>query len=223
MVTPDELVTEHTILSVVIGSRAYGLGTSDSDVDRRGVYAAPSSAWWGFDKPPTHVEGPDPERFSWELERFLELVLAANPAALECLWSPVVEFSDVLGDELTGLRTRLLSRRVYQTFLGYANAQFDRLSSPTDLRDWKRAMHMVRLLISARHTLATGEVLIDVSAWRQQLLTILRGEADWGSVRAWRDKLAQQAEEAHSATRLPVHPDRAAAEDFLINVRRTRL
>ncbi|HIW63866.1 MAG TPA: nucleotidyltransferase domain-containing protein [Candidatus Stackebrandtia excrementipullorum] len=223
MVTPDELITEHTILSVVVGSRAYGLSTADSDVDLRGVYAAPSSAWWGFSKPPTHVEDPGGDRLYWELERFLELALQGSPTVLECLWSPIVEYSDPLGDELLGLRSQLLSRRVYQSFLGYANSQFDRLASPVSARDWKRAMHMVRSLISVRHTLTTGELLIDVGAWRQQLLTIRRGEADWGSVRAWRDKLAQQAEEAYSTTRLPARANRAAAERFLIEVRRTRL
>ena len=223
MVTPDELVTEHTILSVVVGSPAYGLRTANGDVDLRGVYAAPSSAWWGFDKPPTHVEGPSPRQFSWELERFLTLALAGNPLALECLWSPMIEYRDVLGTELTSLRSRLLSRRIYQTFLEYSNAQFDRLSSPAHPRDWERAMHMVRLLISLRHTLTTGEMLIDVTPWRHQLLAIRRGKADWGSVRAWRDKLAQQVEEANAATSLPARPDRAAAEDFLISVRRIRL
>jgi hypothetical protein len=35
-----ELVRRHTILAVVVGSRAYGLAGPDSDHDRRGVYAA---------------------------------------------------------------------------------------------------------------------------------------------------------------------------------------
>ena len=71
------LVRDHTVLSVVVGSRAYGLATETSDVDRRGVYAAPTPLFWGFTKPPTHVDEPDAERFSWELERFLGLALAA--------------------------------------------------------------------------------------------------------------------------------------------------
>ncbi|MET0417325.1 MAG: nucleotidyltransferase domain-containing protein, partial [Actinoplanes sp.] len=48
------LVTEHTILAVVVGSRAYGLATPGSDHDRRGVFAAPTAAFWRLDKPPTH-------------------------------------------------------------------------------------------------------------------------------------------------------------------------
>src|SRR3954454_14609568 len=41
-----ELVREHTILAVVVGSRAYGLDSPGSDHDRRGVYAAPTRSFW---------------------------------------------------------------------------------------------------------------------------------------------------------------------------------
>ena len=61
--------------------------------------------------PPAHVEGPAPEWFSWELGRFCELALKANPNLLEVLafdrTSPVIEQSRmfdimVVGDELPG-------------------------------------------------------------------------------------------------------------------------
>lgn len=40
------------VLSVVVGSHAQGLATLESDVDRRGVFVAPTSDFWRFDKPP---------------------------------------------------------------------------------------------------------------------------------------------------------------------------
>jgi predicted nucleotidyltransferase len=61
------------VLAVVVGSRAYGLDGPGSDVDRRGVYAAPTRAFWRLDKPPTHLDGPADEQFSWEFERFCTL------------------------------------------------------------------------------------------------------------------------------------------------------
>ena len=36
------LVVSHTVYTCVVGSRAYGLAGPDSDVDRRGVYHAPT-------------------------------------------------------------------------------------------------------------------------------------------------------------------------------------
>lgn len=86
--TPEDLVRNHTIYSCVMGSRAFGLATEDSDTDRRGIFLAPTPLYWRLVKPPTHVEGPADEQFSWELERFCELALRANPNILECLHSP---------------------------------------------------------------------------------------------------------------------------------------
>ncbi|MEW9550887.1 nucleotidyltransferase domain-containing protein [Nonomuraea sp. NPDC050783] len=92
------------ILSVVMGSRAYGLDTGASDTDRRGVFAAPTAAFWRLDKPPTHRDGPLPEQFSWEVERFCRLALEADPTVLECLWSPLVEVATPAGLRLRELR-----------------------------------------------------------------------------------------------------------------------
>ena len=78
---------EHTIYAAVVGSRAFGLDTDDSDTDTRGVYVAPTEAFWSLAKPPAHVDGPEPEWFSWEVERFCELALKSNPNLLEVLHS----------------------------------------------------------------------------------------------------------------------------------------
>ena len=77
-----DLVRDHTIYSCVMGSRAFGLATDDSDTDRRGVFLAPTALFWRFEKPPTHLEGPAEEQFSWEriAERTLEVYREAIDA-----------------------------------------------------------------------------------------------------------------------------------------------
>ncbi|WP_179271464.1 nucleotidyltransferase domain-containing protein [Actinomadura meyerae] len=228
MTNPDrgpapDLVRDHTILSVVTGSRAYGLATSESDVDRRGVYAAPAPLFWGFTKPPTHLDGPLPEQFSWELERFCELALGANPTVLECLWSPLVERVTPVGEELLAVRTAFLSRHAHRTFLRYAEAQFRKLEG--DLRNggaprWKHVMHMLRLLVSGLHLVRHGEPLVDVGDLRDRLLAVRRGEVAWPEIEEWRASLTAGIDTAMAATPLPPEPDRAAVEDLLISVRR---
>ncbi|MEU8340719.1 nucleotidyltransferase domain-containing protein [Spirillospora sp. NPDC048832] len=228
MTNPDrgpapDLVRDHTILSVVTGSRAYGLATSESDVDRRGVYAAPAPLFWGFTKPPTHLDGPLPEQFSWELERFCELALGANPTVLECLWSPLVERVTPVGEELLAVRTAFLSRHAHRTFLRYAEAQFRKLEG--DLRNggaprWKHVMHMLRLLVGGLHLVRHGEPLVDVGDLRDRLLAVRRGEVAWPEIEEWRASLTAGIDEAMAATPLPAEPDRAAVEDLLISVRR---
>ncbi|MBT2369654.1 nucleotidyltransferase domain-containing protein [Streptomyces sp. ISL-10] len=221
--TPETLVRDHTIYSCVMGSRAFGLATESSDTDRRGVFLAPTALYWRFAKPPTHVEGPEEERFSWELERFLELALRANPNILECLHSPLVEQVDDAGRELLSLRGAFLSRLAHGTFVRYADGQRRKLEA--DVRQhgaprWKHAMHLLRLLASCRDLLRTGELVIDVGADRDRLLEVKRGEVPWERVESWMTRLSEEADSAAHATPLPPEPDRARVEDFLVRVRR---
>ncbi|MGP3771303.1 nucleotidyltransferase domain-containing protein [Streptomyces sp. SDT5-1] len=220
---PEDLVRDHTIYSCVMGSRAFGLATDASDTDRRGVFLAPTPLFWRFEKPPTHVDGPAEEQFSWELERFCELALRANPNVLECLHSPLVEHLTDTGRELLSLRGAFLSRQAYETFTRYAVGQRRKLEA--DVRThgaprWKHAMHLLRLLISCRDLLRSGELVIDVGEHREPLLAVKRGEVPWAEVDRRMARLAAQAEEAAARTPLPAEPDRARVEDFLVRTRR---
>ncbi|WP_155338899.1 nucleotidyltransferase domain-containing protein [Acrocarpospora corrugata] len=209
--------TDHTVLSVVVGSRAQGLDTAASDTDRRGVYAAPTSSFWRLDKPPTHLDGPLPEQFSWEIERFVSLALTCDPTVIECLWSPIVERVTPIGAELRELRPAFLSRRARKSFLEYADTLRKRIDPESP--KWKSAMHMIRLLLSGRHLALHGEPLVHVGGHRDRLLAIRRGEIPWPEVQAWRARLIADLDEAPDG--LPADPDRAAVEDFLIAVRKT--
>ncbi|MFC8872277.1 DNA polymerase beta superfamily protein [Streptomyces sp. NPDC057148] len=221
---PETMVRDHTIYACVMGSRAFGLATEDSDTDRRGVFLAPTPLFWRFEKPPTHVEGPAREQFSWELERFCELALRANPNILECLHSPLVESVDDTGRELLSLREAFLSRRVHETFTRYAQGQRRKLDS--DVRThgaprWKHAMHLLRLLTSARDLLRTGVLTIDVGDRREPLLAVKRGEVPWPEVESRMNRLVAEGDEAAARSPLPAEPDRRRVEDFLVRVRRT--
>ncbi|MFI7127101.1 DNA polymerase beta superfamily protein [Nonomuraea sp. NPDC050153] len=212
-------MTDDMILTVVVGSRAYGLETDASDTDRRGVFVAPTAAFWRLEKPATHRDGPLPEQLSWEVERFCVLALEANPTVLECLWSPIVEVITPAGRRLRELRGAFLSERARQTFVGYADSQFRRLDPAAP--KWKQAMHMIRLLLSGLHLVRHGEPLVQVGPLRERLLAIRRGEVPWAEVDAWRAELAAQVAAAGSA--LPERPDRERVEDFLIGVRKEHL
>ncbi|MHC3817695.1 MULTISPECIES: nucleotidyltransferase domain-containing protein [unclassified Streptomyces] len=225
MISPSDeaLVRDHTVYSCVMGSRAFGLATDGSDTDLRGVFLAPTPLFWRFEKPPAHVEGPADEQFSWELERFCELALRANPNVLECLHSPLVEHADATGQELLSLRGAFLSRRAQGTFVRYAMGQRRKLEA--DVRQhgaprWKHAMHLLRLLTSGRDLLRTGELTIGVGAARDGLLAVRRGEVPWPEVERRMNRLAEENDAAAADSPLPGEPDRARIEDFLIRTRR---
>jgi predicted nucleotidyltransferase len=217
-----ELVEEHTILAVVVGSRAYGLDGPESDHDRRGVYAAPTRAFWPLDKPPAHLDGPLEEQFSWEIERFCTLALQANPTVLEVLWSPLVEKITAEGQELVEARAAFLSRRVAETYGSYARDQLKRVNARRERSgetNHKQAMHMIRLLIAGAHVLRTGEILLDVSPLRERLLSVKRGELPWETVTAWAQHLLGDLAAAAQTSRLRDSPNRAKISQLLVSVR----
>lgn len=217
------LVAEHTIWSTVVGSRAFGLATEQSDLDRRGVFLAPTPLFWSLRKPPTHVDGPDPEQFSWEVERFCQLALRANPNALEVLYSPLVETSTPLGGELSALRGAFLSRLAHRTYTGYADRQLDRVRADLRARGaprWKHVLHLLRLLMCCDVLLRTGRLELDVGPHRDRLLAVRRGEVGWPEVERWRSSLVERTERALAASPLPEAPDTEAVDAWLVSVRR---
>ncbi|MEU4195107.1 nucleotidyltransferase domain-containing protein [Kribbella sp. NPDC026611] len=222
----DRLVLEHSIYAAVVGSRAFGLDTDNSDTDTRGVYVAPTEAFWSLAKPPTHVDGPAEEWFSWEVERFCELALKANPNLLEVLHSPLVVRQTPLGEELVGLRQSFLSQLVYQTYSGYVLSQFKKLEA--DFRrdgqpKWKHVMHLIRLLLAARSLLLEATLTVDVGPHRDRLLAVKRGDLPWDEVERWRLSLHEELDKALQQTILPATPDVTKVDRWLREVRRRSL
>lgn len=218
-----DLVREHTLLSTVIGSRAYGLAGPDSDTDRRGVYAAPTELFWGLMKPPDSVEGPEPERLSWEVEHFCLLALKANPSVLDVLASPLVEECTQAGQELRELLPAFLSLRAVKTFRRATEQQFTRAQATMaegGEPKWKQVMHGLRLLLVCQHLVRTGALDLDATPHREELLEIRSGGRDWESVRTRVIGVQAEIELAEPDSPLPAMPDRAAVERWLVSVRR---
>ncbi|MBI4581455.1 MAG: nucleotidyltransferase domain-containing protein [Planctomycetes bacterium] len=223
----DEAVLRRgIILRVVVGSRAYGLARDESDTDRRGVYVPPAELHWSLFGVPEQIESDESQECYWEIGKFLVLALKANPNVLECLYSPMVEFTAPLGRELLDMREAFLSRLVYQTYNGYVLSQFHKLEQ--DLRSkgavkWKHAMHLIRLLLSGITVLREGFVPVRVDEHRERLLAIRDGAVDWDEVNAWRLELHKEFDAAFAATKLPEQPDYARVDAFLIKVRREQV
>ncbi len=209
-------------MPAVVGSRAFGLDIDDSDTDVRGTDAVVLV----LVKPPAHVDGPGVQHFSWELERFCELALKANPNLLEVLHSPQVLTCTSIGDELLELRPAFLSQLAHTTYAGYVLSQAKKLQA--DLRQhgqprWKHVMHLLRLLLAAAELLRSGQMPLDVGEHRERLLGIKRGEVPWDDVERWRLQLQAEVDEALRRSPLPPAPDVAAVDAWLVSVRRRNL
>jgi len=155
-------VGQHTIFLTLAGSQAHGTAREGSDVDLRGVCVTPMDVRLSLFSRFEQHEGPlDPsleaqilpklrarestshgldvklECVVYDVAKFLSLCAAANPSALELLFS---DESDWLvctpaWHTLHAERHRFLTRAVQQTFMGYAQAQLKRIEGH---RAWLR-------------------------------------------------------------------------------------
>jgi hypothetical protein len=217
---------DRVIYRCVVGSVAYGLAGEGSDIDRRGFFLPPADLHWSLFDLPEQIENRETEETYWEIRKFLIMALKANPNVLECLYTPIVEHSTPLADELIAHRSVFLSKMIYQTYNGYVMSQFKRLEQDvrvTGAPRWKHAMHLIRLLLSGITALREGVIPVRVEEYRDRLLPIKRGEVPWPEVDAWRLRLNEEFEQAAATTNLPDRPDYAWANRFLIEARRSAL
>jgi len=71
------------ILSGIVGSTAYGLAGPDSDVDRIGIFAAPTVAFHGLVMPAESHVTSKPDRTMHEVRKWCRLALGCNPTVME--------------------------------------------------------------------------------------------------------------------------------------------
>jgi uncharacterized protein len=222
----------NVLLAGINGSTAYGLATEDSDVDRIGCYAAPTSAFHGLHLPigkgATWVSV-KPDATYHEAGKLASLLLKGNPTVTEICWLDSYEVMTPEGEALVGIRSAFLSATaVRNAYLGYATQQFQRIrnrgdgsfSADTRKRTAKHARHLWRLIYQGGQIHQTGRLPIRLDpaladycrAFGDDVATGNLGVAEW---------MLRSAEETFDAPGvLPDRPDEAAAEAWLQGVRR---
>lgn len=226
----------NVLLAGIVGSTAYGLAGPGSDIDRLGVYAAPTIAFHGL-HPPTGRAATTvttkPDVTVHEAAKFASLALNVNPTITEILWLPdeLYETRTALGDQLISIRAAFVSaRRVRSAFLGYAESQFRRLeergdgsfSADTRKRTAKHARHLARLVHQGLQLYRTArlDVRLDDPQWYRDFgERVAAGDLD----KARRVLADAEADFAAARTPLPDEPDRARVEEWLHDVRAAHL
>lgn len=224
----ERAVISNVLLSGIVGSTAYGLDRPGSDIDRLGIFAAPTEQLHGLQQPVQSHVFTEPDHTLHEAAKWCRLALGGNPTVMELVWLPgeLYEVRTALGDELIGLRSAFLSaRRVRAAYLGYATQQFQRLrdradgsfSADTRKRTAKHARHLMRLCHQGLELYTTGHLTLRVD--------------DPDTYHEFGERVAADAlvalpllneyEAAFNETGgvLPAEPDEAAVEDWLRRVR----
>ena len=162
------------IIEGIVGSTAYGLAHEESDVDRLGVFVAPTEevVGLGWTAHKETVVSNNPDRTLHEVGKFLRLALKANPTITELLWLPTWETLGEPGRTILRERGFLLGARcVRASYGGYAAAQVKKLerrgdgtfSSDTRNRTAKHARHIYRLLLQGEQLLRIGQLTVRLS------------------------------------------------------------
>lgn len=147
-------IEPRTIFLTLAGSQAHGTAREGSDVDLRGVCVAPLDVRLSLFHRFEQLEGPLPlgledavlprlrahptasrgleikvESVIFELAKFVGLCAVANPNALEILFADERDwvFETPTWRRLHAERHRFLTRKVQQTFLGYALMQLKKI------------------------------------------------------------------------------------------------
>ena len=176
------------ILSVLTGSRAYGLARADSDWDIRAVHVKPTSELLSIGptekiEPAEEHEGND--YVSIEVGRFLQLSANSNPTILEMYMAPTLfkppyipsEKSFTWGVALAHMFDDVWDgNKAYQAYLGYASAQRDRL-----FKRETTVLKVNKLAIAWLRTLEQGAMLFNHGRFTLDVKTYLTGN----TLRKW--------------------------------------
>ena len=108
---------EAILATYLVGSRAYGTATPESDEDYRGIFVLPSQAYLSIREPVAQVSDERNNTTYYTLKRFLELAATANPNIIEMLFMPddCVVFESPLMQRLLQSRDMFITKQAYSS------------------------------------------------------------------------------------------------------------
>lgn len=228
-----------TILSGVVGSKAYGLDNAHSDTDILGLYVVPTINLTLLTRPKETIVHTQPDITMHEVGKYCSLALKCNPTVLELMWLEEHLVKTDLGDSLISNREFFLSAPyVKNAYLGYAKQQVYRIRrqlaqgpamddlaygqflTESQYKMAKHARHIYRLLLQGLTLWTTRELPIRLTS------SEARDCRDFGELVSNGD--LHEAEETiemyerlfeNQKTKLPEVPDTFRVESWLATVR----
>ncbi len=236
------ILESYLIIRCFGGSITYGTNNEDSDVDIRGIFVPPKQYWLGLKNVEvlSGVKEDDTDYAFYNIRKFFQLALNANPNILEILFCRENHYLNKgldknfvkLGKKIIENRHIFLSKKVKNTYLGYALSQLYNMKklnknvNQNEKRlervekfgyDTKNAMHLIRLLRMGLEILNEGEVKVFRDDARE-LLEIKNGKFTYEHLERESNRYARLIEESYVKTSLPDKPDFNLAEQFLMEI-----
>lgn len=236
-----DLLPDNLIILGYRGSIAHGMyipsedPNSIDDKDLMGVFIPGLEHYFGLHKHEHHEKFiKEWDSVSYELVKFVRLLLKCNPNVLSLLWLNENHYLYVhpVGRKLIENRDIFVTKEAYHSFNGYAWGQFNRMIKFSfegymgEKRkslvekygyDTKNAAHLVRLLDMGIEFLNEGRLYVE-RKHPQKYLAIKRGEWSLDEVKKEANRLFSLAQESYVKSSLPMKPDRKKADQLLIDL-----
>ena len=249
VISPQSIAEPATILRGLVGSSVHGLVLSGTDDrDEMGVCIEPRRYVVGFGKFEQWVYRSAAERESnagarsragdldltiFSLRKWARLALQGNPTVLLLLYLPedAVVIRTLAGKQLQKLAPAFASKRAGKRFLGYLEAQRQRLVGERGQRDVNRAelvekfgydtkyaMHMLRLGHQGVEYLETGRLTLPMrEPVRSHLMDVRNGRVNLADVLGECTELEMSLGALLESSPLPPDPDLNSVERFVMN------
>jgi predicted nucleotidyltransferase len=214
---PKWLLT-NTMYLTYMGSHAYGVARPDSDFDVYG-WAIPSKSdifphlegyVHGFDpmhKPfdvwvKTAIQHKEKE-YDFQIYgiiNFFRLCLDGNPNMIDSIFTPLncILHSNEISNMVREKRHMFLSKKLFQTFKGYAYSQIKKIKHSTPQEgskrfadvekhgfDTKYCYHLVRLISEIEQILREHDLVLDEKSRREHLKAIRNGDVKVDDIIEW--------------------------------------
>jgi hypothetical protein len=248
-----EVAARGEILRTVVGSGVHGIaipGTDDHD--EMGVYIPPPEYVLGVrnyrdsyiarTQPEGERSGPeDTDLVMYSLRKYLSLAMKGNPTALLPLYAPDKDLITCtrLGKELREMREYFLSAQAVERFLGYMEAQHERMMGQgkrnrvpnrpelVEAHGWdtKYGSHALRLAYQGHEIAYNGTLTLPLAPGaRHRVLDVKQGRVSREDVSAEITRLAKEVRLAlrigHPALAVPRSPHIALIEEFSVYAHR---
>ena len=125
----EDFVNKNLIYKTIVGSKAYGIDTPESDTDIKGITIAPKEYYFGLRVFEQQEIGKDCTIYA--INKFVKLARDNNPNILEMLYVDPkhILFINKYGERLRENRDLFLSKKAKWSFAGYSYAQLKRIKN----------------------------------------------------------------------------------------------
>jgi uncharacterized protein len=232
------------LFATISGAHLYGFASPNSDVDLRGAFILPASAFLGLGTPEETVSiaenspGLELDWVAHDVRKFARMMTQDNGYVLEQLYSPLIVIGGDEHDRLKELGRGCVTRGLFRHYRGFAHGRRKLLgeANPTV----KHLLYAYRVYLSGIRALRTGAIEANLLELNQEfrlsqvdeLVARKRAGAEKMALGAneveehsrFLDQLESELGTAHDQSSLPEQATtRADLERFVVELRVERL